>query len=539
MVGQNTLGAGRRNILSALALILLCVISYGNTLGNGFLLDDHIFLLGQNTLKNVSLETLFFEGFQTTYRPIVLTFLKFELILFGNNQAGYHIVNIILFFAVCYLFFWILKKLTSNFYISFFSVCFFASHPINNFLINYKTAGCLSLYVLLMQVAFLLYIFYLDKKGRCLYVASLLAYFLSMLAHEITFILPVYLFLLSFLLKKYDFRKSVLLCLPYLLPFFLFLFIRMNVIHANTITSVFGLKISLGQYIASLYKLIWWYNSKIFYPKDILFIWDEKVVEQSINAPIIFTILILFCIWIVSIVRGRGSLKAFAFNFYLIGFIPMIFSSFTFTRITKTAMIEPHWFVFPSIGIFLLFVLLLFDVQKILKRRKIFFASIFLITIVLSLMTRRSNAVWKDDETYCAYWMQHNTLNGAAYNCRAKAYIRENDKGLELQKYQNCREVADIAGTYHIIGEEEKSLKYYLMALKKNSKCVDAFYGLGNLYMDIGNDKMAEGAFHTIIAIDPNVQAAYIQLIKIYEKQGKVNEAEKLLQMLRANRANR
>ena len=42
-----------------------------------------------------------------------------------------------------------------------------------------------------------------------------------------------------------------------------------------------------------------------------------------------------------------------------------------------------------------------------------------------------------------------------------------------------------------------------------------------------------------LIAIDPNVQAAYIQLIKIYEKQGKVNEAEKLLQMLRANRANR
>jgi len=77
-------------------------------------------------------------------------------------------------------------------------------------------------------------------------------------------------------------------------------------------------------------------------------------------------------------------------------------------------------------------------------------------------------------------------------------------------------------------------LKYYLMALKKNSKCVDAFYGLGNLYMDIGNDKMAEGAFHTIIAIDPNVQAAYIQLIKIYEKQGKVNEVEKLLQMLRS-----
>lgn len=74
MIGQNTLGAGRRNILSILALILLCVISYGNTLSNGFLLDDHIFLVGQNTLLNVSLKTLFLEGFQTVYRPIVLTF---------------------------------------------------------------------------------------------------------------------------------------------------------------------------------------------------------------------------------------------------------------------------------------------------------------------------------------------------------------------------------------------------------------------------------------------------------------------------------
>jgi len=522
----------RNNLITALILFLICVFSYSNTLQNGFLLDDHDLLLGENTFNNTSFKTLFLWGFKTAYRPVAFSLLKLELAAFGEDPAGYHIVNIILFGAICYLFYWILMKLTKNFTLSLLTVCLFASHPINNFLVNYKTAGCLSVYILLMQIAFLLFIFYLERKQKMFYGGSLLAYFLCLLSHEIAFILPVYLFLLAFLLKKNTIKESILLCLPFVGIFGLFLFIRMQVISASLITSVLRLEITLEQYVASLLNLIYWYNSKIFIPKDILFIWDEKIIEQSINTGMLLAFICVICVWVISIVGGRGSIKTFALSFYLAGFIPMTLSSFTYTHIMDTAMVEPHWFVFSSIGMFLLVVSLLSDANEFFNGRRAVFVIVMIMALTLSFTTRVSNAAWKDDATYCKYWMDRNHLNGVAYICRAKAFIKNRDRGPEPRMYTNCRDVADLAGTYHLAGKDTISLQYYLAALKIDPECVPAFFGLGNFYMDNEKYQMAEGAFQTMIAIAPNKREAYAQLIKVYEKLGKTKEAERLQLLL-------
>lgn len=169
-------------------------------------------------------------------------------------------------------------------------------------------------------------------------------------------------------------------------------------------------------------------------------------------------------------------------------------------------MIEPHWFVFSSIGIFALCVMLLIDVVKIFKSGWMAGAILIPLVLLLTFTTRSSNALWKNDKTYCAYWMKLNPLNGSTQDCLARVYIRENDKGLDPQSYQNCAEVADVAGAYHLAGREEVSLRYYLMALQKNPQCQEAFFGLGNYYIDLDNFKMAEGAFNTLLVIDPNNQ---------------------------------
>src|SRR3989338_10903727 len=108
MLAQFHSDSRRNNLLTAIALAVICVVSYSNTLHNGFLLDDYTLLLGNDTLSNVSFKTLFSWGFKTNYRPIAFAFLKLELMFFGDQPAGYHIVNLIFFFGICYLFYWIL-----------------------------------------------------------------------------------------------------------------------------------------------------------------------------------------------------------------------------------------------------------------------------------------------------------------------------------------------------------------------------------------------------------------------------------------------
>ena len=98
MADQYPASARKCNLFAVLILFLLCVISYSNTLNNGFLLDDHVFLVGDKTLEDASIKTLFSWGFKTNYRPIVYSFLKIELMLFGDSPTGYHLVNIFLFF---------------------------------------------------------------------------------------------------------------------------------------------------------------------------------------------------------------------------------------------------------------------------------------------------------------------------------------------------------------------------------------------------------------------------------------------------------
>ena len=136
------------------AILLLCVFLYSNIFNNGFLLDDYQYFITKPTLNDVSVISLFSQAFKGFYRPFAVGFLKFELFLFGNsNPIGYHLVNLALFCCICWLFFLILYKLFHNYEIALIASCFYAVHPINSFLVNYKTASAINVCILCMQIS--------------------------------------------------------------------------------------------------------------------------------------------------------------------------------------------------------------------------------------------------------------------------------------------------------------------------------------------------------------------------------------------------
>jgi len=505
----------KKNALIILALIILGAVSYGNTLQNGFLLDDYIFLIGESTLEDVSFQSLFTWGFKTNYRPLPFSFLKLELQLFQGNPAGYHLVNLSFFIMICYLFYVILNRIVSNDMISFFSVCLFAAHPINNFLVNYKTAVNISIFIVLMQTAFLMFIVFINRKNKVFYFLSMLFYLLSLFSHEIAFILPAYLLVYAYLFRKNTFKKSILWCLPYLIPFMAFLAVRLNVVRAHLMTSALGLDISMSQYLGSLFNLVRWYHAKLFYPKNILFLWDEKIGTQTFTVWMGIVLAAILTVWVLSLWRGKGGGRSYLINHYLIGFLPIPITCFTFTSITGTAMIEPHWLVFSSIGIFCLVVIAIRRIGDYKRFKNVFVMLICLIIAYLAFLTNSSNALWKNDVTYCNYWININPLNGAPHDCRAWAYIKKHDKGTKLGQYKDCTEIADIAGAYHLVTEEDRSIQYYLMALKKDPRCSEAFYGLANFYLDQDDYIMAEGAIRSFLTLNPGSQLGIDQLQRL------------------------
>ncbi len=520
-------------VFALLGLFVLCFIAYSNTFHHGFLLDDYTYLIGEDNLLSVSTGSLFIKPFKEFFRPVGSSFLKAELMLFGENPVGYHVVNLILFLAVCYLFFLIVFRLTKNFELAFLTSCLYAVHPIHNFLVNYKSANMLSLYVLSMQISTIFFLKYLDNGRKKFYALSLIFYSLSLLSHEVSAMLPVYLFFILYFFHECPLAQKVKRCLPYLIILAVYLPIRMNLPEVRRIDNLFLLHISFEEYLASLMNLTKWYLSKLMIPKDILFIWDEKIAGNVFQFWHFFVIVAVLSAFIYCLIKGKKDIRAFGLSIFILGFLPMFLGSFTYAPILHNVLLEPHWFAFSSIGFFIFMASLFLIAGKRLNYR-IVTAAILIFLMMGAFWTRKGNTVWKDEQTITDYWLGLNKLNGTAWVAKAKIYIRDHDQGLNKRNYNDCNEVADLAGAYHFAWQSEAAIKYFQMALEMNPECGNAYYGLGMLYKDNENYPMAEEALKTAVTINPQSYPAYEMLIEVYEKQGKNSEAEKIREMMGA-----
>lgn len=79
-------------------------------------------------------------------------------------------------------------------------------------------------------------------------------------------------------------------------------------------------------------------------------------------------------------------------------------------------------------------------------------------------------------------------------------------------------------------GNEIEALKYFQEALILNPKSVDAYFNVGNLFLNKGEIGKAIKAFSKILEIDPCHTEASISLSVIYNDIGKYDEAKKIFE---------
>ena len=371
----------------------------------------------------------------------------------------------------------------------------------------------------------------LDQDKKKPYYFSTIFYFLSLLSSEISVILPVNFFLIGYFLRDLKIRKNVVLCLPYIIPFILYVAIRSNISGINKINNFHGLCINFFQWGTLIQKLIVWYVVKLINPHDILFLWDEKITSHySIVGVVLFFVLVCF-VYIYLFLKGRKNLSAFSTILLLTGFIPMSIGSFVYTYKTHTAMIEPHWFGFSSIGYFLLLTSFFLFLKKYLNH-KIWMVLVIMVICLNALLVRKNNMVWANDKSYCSNWLITNRFNDTPRDCETRIDIREQDKGLDKRKYNHCSEVANLAHSYFIIDESETAINYYRMALEMDSGCIYALYGLGLVYDDQGDFARAEKLMLEAVSYTPTFSPPYEYLITYYSKQGKNEEAGKIRELM-------
>jgi len=521
----------KKIIFVIVSLIVLAVISYGNSLNNGFLLDDEILILGEDNLSKYSYFELATNAHRGFYRPVSYLLFKTEIMLFGAQRSPYHVVNILLMCLIAFLNYLLMKRIAGRDDVALLASCLFLVHPLNTIFINLKAGINLSILVLCMQASTLFFLGFLDKECKKKLYLSLMFYFLALLSHEISFILPLSLIWIAVYLNKYNLKKNFLISTLYLIPLGIYIALRYLIVGSDarsgySFMDLTGFNLSLSQYLGTLSQTMSWYFTKLFVPNNIIFIWNTRVSE--LNAAILpFLLILSFIALLVFFAFKIRSIYSFGLIFFAIGLIPLLVISFIYTAKTGSAIIEPHSLAYSSIG-FYVFIASLVCLIKDKNNAKIFMIVAIGIVTALALTTRKGNADWKDAYAYCSYWIKTNPYNLTAYACRAKDEVKQYDKGLASNHYKDCSEAADVGALYNVMGDTNKALDYFKLSLEMNKDCPMAYYGLGLLYRDRKDFGRAEQAFLHAIKAQPGHLLFYKELLDIYLNTGDVYKQNKL-----------
>jgi Flp pilus assembly protein TadD len=192
------------------AALLVLVLSAGvflNTLPNDFVLDDDVLIVRNWVLHRAdglwyifTTHALAFTGDKAGdyYRPLMFTFWFPLWRVFHGSPLGYHALNILLHAGVSLLLFVWLRRMQPNARVAWLAALLFAVHPIHTESVAWVSAIPDLQCALFFILGFWLYLRAKDAPGWhrwAMFAATAACTFLSLLAKEIGFALPLLLLL--------------------------------------------------------------------------------------------------------------------------------------------------------------------------------------------------------------------------------------------------------------------------------------------------------------------------------------------------------
>ena len=128
------------NVKVLLFLLVLVFILYGNTIPNRYALDDEIVTNNPVIKKGLkAIPEIFTTRYVSNeeqnydYRPVVKLSFALEYSLFKDNPHAGHLINVLLYFLLCFLLFVILKLLLHKYHpwLPWMIIMLFAAHPVH------------------------------------------------------------------------------------------------------------------------------------------------------------------------------------------------------------------------------------------------------------------------------------------------------------------------------------------------------------------------------------------------------------------------
>ena len=188
-----------KKVISQGSLLLLCLLAYANSVGNGFVFDDtpiiveNSFVTDRGSILEIFNTPYWLQPAAGLYRPITLFSFHLNHALDGLNPLGFHLTNIVLHMIVVTLLHGLGIRLGLAPHGAYLSAALFAVHPIHTEAVSNLVGRA----ELLMSLGLLLsLVWHIDSRTTPLprpglRVASLAAFSVSLLSKEQAMVLPL------------------------------------------------------------------------------------------------------------------------------------------------------------------------------------------------------------------------------------------------------------------------------------------------------------------------------------------------------------
>ena len=497
-----------------LALILFAVLIaafYGNTLFNGFVLDDLAQVERNTNLRSLeNLPKVFTSciwesanqgcyGRTFYYRPahFLSNFLTYQIF---SAAWIFHLVNLLYAFTLAALIFLLAQKLTKDYLASLLAVIIFIAHPINTEVVNFVSAVPDLLYGIFAVLGALFYIRYRGKKSSKNLIAVYGFYALGVLSKEPAILMPVIFVLLDLFFFQIPFRKLVHIAelrkyLVFPAIVLLYLFARNAVLGVGPQLGA----LSIPERLHALFLLFGQYAGKLFFPYPLALYHSFEGGSNflSVSFLIPFFVSVAFGAFFVYAFRKKQWLYVFGLAWFAAFLSPVLI---LLGGLGENVLSERYMFV-PTIGFALMagtaFAFVLRH-PKIPKGTVIGVLAFFL--VVSWVVVAQRNAEWRDNVTLYAKTLEQSPSAHIVRRELGEIYANQGEFEKAKAEFEYLIEKApdwkDITMAYKGLGdyytasgELDKALAYYTKAAETGHAPRDhvSYNNAAMLYMEKGN----------------------------------------------------
>jgi tetratricopeptide (TPR) repeat protein len=537
-------------------VLLLALLAYAPTLGNGFAYDDTAIIQENPVIRSLrNLPRMLVTDYWGTlelpdvfhdtrlYRPLVIVSFALNYALGGLHPLGYHVVNLLLHAGVSLAVYGVGAQLLGLPPAgAAVAAALFAVHPLH----TEAVAGIVGRAELFMALGVLLALWGYRRGDRLGHLGSLLAFALGLLAKEQAVVLPGLLLLHELVARRLSARPArwpawaattLIRLLPYLGLLAAYFLLRAWVLGGRLVPSASFLAnplahVPLGPRLLTALAVAGRYLTLMIWPAPLSPDYSYNQIPL-ITSPLAWPLLWAALLWGGllglggrSFLRGRGT-AGFAVGFTLLSFLPA-----SNLLVPIGTIMGERLFYLPSVGLCWLAGLAWAAGATRLARPRLRQAagvSLGVLLLALTGQSLRYGRIWRDDLTLFSYAVQAVPRSAVIRFNLGSALLFEKDRKEEaithlrraVEIYPRYRQAWDALGRGYLDTKQwGQAIATFKKAMAVDPNYPHPYNNIGLAYVALGRWDEAIAAFRRAVALKPDLAQAHRNLADVYERRG-------------------